>query len=276
MIAYHGTPYKFEKFDISKTGYNSTIFGRELVKRHCIFFTPDIHIAKGYAGDNGYIIEADLDIKKPFDMSKGISEKMEQDFEKFGGSLRWLYNYQSYWEKFDGDDGKTFIDILTKAGYDSAIINEESPHNNRGHLSYIVFNISQIHITNIQESKMITESEQHQLHTITLSEYQKKVLAKAVLAGAIDEPSKVALGDEKLTTARDLLDDLDIIDYSHVDDTIKINDEKLEFLKQEGVIDDSQQLTQQMQELLNNNGGNQGLATESFSKFLELDQLCQD
>ena len=46
---------------------------------------------------------------------------------------------------------------------------------------------------------MITEAEKHQLHTISLSEYQKKVLAKAVLAGSIDNPSKVALGDEKLT-----------------------------------------------------------------------------
>jgi hypothetical protein len=122
---------------------------------------------------------------------------------------------------------------------------------------------------------MITESEEQQLHTISLSEYQKKVLAKAVLAGCIDTPSKVSLGDEKLTTARDMLDELDIIDYSNTDDTIKINDEKLELLKQEGVIDDSQQLTQAMQELLNNNG-TQGMATESFAKFLEFDKLCLD
>lgn len=123
---------------------------------------------------------------------------------------------------------------------------------------------------------MINEVTKHELHTITLSEYQKKVLAKSVMAGAIEQPSKVALGDEKLTTARDMLDELDIIDYSHENDTIKINDDKLEYLKQEGVIDDSQQLTQQMQELLNQNNGTQGMATESFVKYLELDHLCPD
>lgn len=272
MKAYHGTPHKFEKFDITKTGYNSTIFGKELIQRHGIFFTPDIHIAKGYAGDDGYIIEAELDMKHPFDSSKGISEKMEDDFDKHGGSLRWLYNHQQQWEKFDDVDGKLFIEILSKAGYDSAIISEDSPHNNMNHLSYVVFNPKQIHITNIQESKMITESVEQQLHTITLSDYQKHVLAKAVMAGAIDSPSKVSLGDEKLTTARDILDELDIIDYSHQDDTIKINDEKLDFLKQEGIIDDSQQLTPEMQELLNPNGANGGMATESFIKFLELEQ----
>ena len=275
MKAYHGTPHKFEKFDITKTGYNSTIFGNEMIKRHGIFFTPYINVAKVYAGEDGYIIEADLNMKHPFDMTAGISEKMEDDFEKNGGSLRWLYNHLQPWERFDDVDGKLFIDILSKSGYDSAIISEDSPHNNTNHLSYIVFHPKQIHITNIQEAKMITESEEQQLHTISLSEYQKKVLAKAVLAGCIDTPSKVSLGDEKLTTARDMLDELDIIDYSNTDDTIKINDEKLELLKQEGVIDDSQQLTQAMQELLNNNG-TQGMATESFAKFLEFDKLCLD
>jgi hypothetical protein len=275
MKAYHGTPKKFEKFDITKTGYNSTIFGKELIKRHGIFFTPDIHIANGYAGDTGYIIEADLTMNHPFNMANGISEKMEDDFHNNGGSLRWLYNHQQPWEKFDDVDGKLFIDILSKAGYDSAIISEDSPHNNMNHISYIVFNPKQIHINNIQESKMIKESQEQQLHTITLSDYQKQVLAKAVMAGSIDSPSKVALGDEKLTTARDMLDELDIIDYSHQDDTIKINDEKLEFLKQEGIIDDSQQLTQEMQELLNPNGNNATMATESFIKFLEFEQ-CPD
>ena len=97
---------------------------------------------------------------------------------------------------------------------------------------------------------MLNEKEQ-ELTTVSLTDYQKQVLAKAVLAGSIDSPSKVALNDTKLITARELLDELGIIDYSYEDDTIKINDDKISLLQQDGIIDDSQELTPEMQQLIN-------------------------
>lgn len=111
---------------------------------------------------------------------------------------------------------------------------------------------------------------QQELSTVSLTDYQKEVLAKAVLAGSIDEPSKVSLDDTKLITARDLLDELGIIDYSYEDDTIKINDDKIQLLQQDGIIDDSQQLTPEMQQLINPNGDTQ---QNNFMESVDLSDL---
>ena len=92
----------------------------------------------------------------------------------------------------------------------------------------------------------------HVLHDIDLTNNQKIVLAKAVLSGALDSKVKVPLNSAPLVVARDLLDELGIIHYSHKRNTIKIHDEYVEFLKQEGVIDDTNQLTPEIQELMNN------------------------
>lgn len=91
----------------------------------------------------------------------------------------------------------------------------------------------------------------HELSSIELSDSQKTVLAKAIQNGAIDKPSQVPLGDEKLTTARDILDELGIIEYSHSENTIKVSDEYIDVLQQNGLIDDMNQLTQDAQQLLN-------------------------
>jgi hypothetical protein len=90
---------------------------------------------------------------------------------------------------------------------------------------------------------IITELEKHILHNIELTDSQKKVLAKTVEAGGIDKPVRVSLEDEKLVSARDALDDLDIISYSYKDNTITINSDSIELMKMEGIIDDSEQLT---------------------------------
>lgn len=89
------------------------------------------------------------------------------------------------------------------------------------------------------------------LHNIDLSDSQKQVLAKAVQAGAIESPKVVQLDNEKLITARDLLDELGIIEYSHVNNTIKISDDHVDILRQSNVIDDTDQLTQDAQDLIN-------------------------
>jgi hypothetical protein len=113
--------------------------------------------------------------------------------------------------------------------------------------------------------KNLNETQHQYLHNIEFSEQQKTVLAKSVLAGAISQPVRVKLHDEKLVVARDLLDELGVIDYSPVDKTIKIENDSIDLLKMEGIIDDTQQLTQAAQELAQN-GDVQEVVT--FSKFL--------
>ena len=108
----------------------------------------------------------------------------------------------------------------------------------------------------------------HVLHDLDLTNNQKIVLAKAVLSGAIDSKVKVPLNSAPLVVARDLLDELGIIHYSHRHNTIKIHDEYVEFLKQEGVIDETNQLTPEVQELMNNETRtNEGM---SFKEYYNL------
>lgn len=81
------------------------------------------------------------------------------------------------------------------------------------------------------------------LSSINLTDHQKMVLAKAVEAGAMNEPSRVALTDDKFITARDVLDDLGLIEYTHETDLIQISDNGITVMKQDNIIDDTDQLT---------------------------------
>lgn len=146
ITVYHGSPNRGITQFNTKTneGKISTVFGSEKVARHGAFFTPDRDVAIGFAGDSGRLYKVGLNIKNPFDMRSGVSEKMEQDFEKAGGSTKWLYNHREPWEIFDGEDGEHFINTLKKAGYDSAIIREQSPHSGKMHDSFVAFHPEQI------------------------------------------------------------------------------------------------------------------------------------
>lgn len=110
----------------------------------------------------------------------------------------------------------------------------------------------------------LNEIKHHHLHNIEFSEHQKIVLAKAVLAGAITDPVRVKLHDEKLVVARDMLDELGVIEYSSSDKTIKIEDDSIDLLKMEGIIDDTQQLTQEAQKLAQDGDVVEAI---TFSKF---------
>lgn len=120
---------------------------------------------------------------------------------------------------------------------------------------------------------MLYEAKKQVLHDIELTKSQQKVLARAVQSGAIEEPSKVQLDDEKLIVARDLLDELGIIDYSHTHNTIQINDSGVTLLQQEGIIGDDEQLTDDGNALLSDEpSATDQVATErlTFSKFLRV------
>lgn len=148
---FHGSENKFSRFEL-KPGRISTLFGTENIPRHGIFFTPDKGIAKEYAGAHGNIYHAHISSKKPFDMRHGISETMENDFITHGGTSSHLYNHEQPWEKFDGESGEHFVNVLKKAGYDSAIIPDQSPEG-KSHISHVVFDPS--HVTIIKHEPMM-------------------------------------------------------------------------------------------------------------------------
>lgn len=119
----------------------------------------------------------------------------------------------------------------------------------------------------------IFEEHKHTLSSIELTDSQKTVLAKAVLAGAFEEPARVSLHTEQLVAARDILDELGIIEYSYEDNTISISEDSIDLMKMEGIIDDSQQLTQEAQALVQNDGVTEWV---SFKSFLNSDLLFLD
>ena len=61
VLAYHGTKKNFSKFDLSKAGSatDSGMFGKGF------YFTDDESYARTYAGKDGIVISAYLDIKNP-------------------------------------------------------------------------------------------------------------------------------------------------------------------------------------------------------------------
>lgn len=90
----------------------------------------------------------------------------------------------------------------------------------------------------------------HTLTSIEFNDTQKQLIAKAIQAGALDNDVIVPTDDEKLVIARDLLDELGVIDYSYEKNTIKINNDYVDVFKQLGIIDDSMQLTPEMQQII--------------------------
>lgn len=119
----------------------------------------------------------------------------------------------------------------------------------------------------------IFEDRKNTLSSIELTDAQKTVLAKAVLVGALNEPARVSLRTDQLVAARDILDELGIIEYSYEDNTITIDEDSVELLKMEGIIDDSQQLTQEAQALVQNSSVTEWV---SFKSFLNSDLLFLD
>ena len=140
QVFYHGTDKKFDTFT-PQEGKVSTIFGTENVKRSGHFFTTDQDFANEFS-KTGNTMRAYLKIDKPFDMRNGISTNMYNTVESHGLHGKWLLNGMDDWERFDGDDGEHFVNVLKKSGHDGAIINE--PYERKTAVAHVVFHPHQI------------------------------------------------------------------------------------------------------------------------------------
>ena len=56
ITAYHGSPFKFDKFDLNKAkeGTGVNLFGKG------VYLTDNPNVAKHYAGDKGYVYKVDV------------------------------------------------------------------------------------------------------------------------------------------------------------------------------------------------------------------------
>jgi hypothetical protein len=105
--AYHGTPHKFDKFKLDKSGSqnNAGDFGKG------IYFSTDKKVAEAYANDsNGFILTVELNIANPYKI----------DFENYS-------KYKLKQEKGEIDRNlinpeiQKYIDILKKGGAEFGI-----------------------------------------------------------------------------------------------------------------------------------------------------------
>ena len=86
-------------------------------------------------------------LQNPLDLRSGLSERDYLRLTHSGADTNAVLNSRNYWELFDNDDDGTnaFVASLKEAGYDGAIISEESPGGaTSGGDTYIAFSPNQI------------------------------------------------------------------------------------------------------------------------------------
>lgn len=153
-IVYHGTANQFNSFE-QKPGVTSTILGEVPTERHGFFFTPHKETARRYAasagGKQGRVIHATLNMKNPLDLRQSTYNKNPHVWEnalerlsQHGINRRWM-EYGELWDKFDGEQGKHFVEAVKKMGHDGVLF-EEDNHLGSESETHVVFHPHQIKI----------------------------------------------------------------------------------------------------------------------------------
>jgi hypothetical protein len=139
-IMYHGTTSHPRRFSKSRIGHSSNIFGSWKIKRHGIFVSENPEIAREFAdtGPNGSIMPLFIKAEAPIDLRHGLSEgtfntmediasNMGLNGSRFATFVNNKAGTSNAWTLFDEDDHNdpgSFIEVLLKMDYDSAIIDE--------------------------------------------------------------------------------------------------------------------------------------------------------
>lgn len=152
MKLLHGSPHKLDHFQQRK-GFQDAGFGKVEVTHHGHYFTDDHEVANHYAGPGGHVHHVDVDIKNPLDLRNGLTEKDEAHLETHGMYTRRIHNVDHMHTLFDDEDGKDFVHVLKKAGYDGVKFREHNIHLNKNHDTIVAFDNSQIKINKIHSLK---------------------------------------------------------------------------------------------------------------------------
>ena len=159
-VLYHGTPYKFNTFNYSKLGENTSSLGAGF------YFSDNQRTGQEYARGNGNVKEVYVDIKKPLSYGKTTMSKSEYKkfIEKVNEETKgaYLVDYDGIDNAlmeydYGGDDidlvnavhnasglswEKTYEILRKTTGFDG-IISEEG-FVNEGETIYVAFNANQI------------------------------------------------------------------------------------------------------------------------------------
>lgn len=124
LVVYHGTDADFNTFEKTK-GSVVTFISVEKVDRTGFFFTPNKKFAAAFS-KSGRVLACYLSIRNPADFTTNEDfESFLEDLEDEGVNRRWILT-GDMWEKFDGQEGKEFVDTLIDMGYDGAKIDEQN------------------------------------------------------------------------------------------------------------------------------------------------------
>ena len=128
LKVYHGTPQRFDKFDIGRTTKNF-MWGHAMdVTRMGAFFSTERSKAQSFAGDNGCVLPVYLSINRPADLHGGFSNEIcEQMYDLLHEWNIDITPPNDMWELFDSGTvgGPEFVAALKALGYDGARIEED-------------------------------------------------------------------------------------------------------------------------------------------------------
>ena len=146
-VMYHGTTKDFQEFEVGLPGTNSNVFGSWNTTRNAIFFTPDPEHANVFTSQceeikGGNIRPVYLNIQSPLDFRNGVDDSILDEFSEYGINRNWLVDFG--WEHLDDEDGKLFVDVAKKIGYDGVIFVDENPETHNISETYAVFSPNQI------------------------------------------------------------------------------------------------------------------------------------
>jgi hypothetical protein len=150
ILLYHSTNADIAEFETGReTTNNFGLFGNVTVTRSAIFASPSLQFSQDYLrdGEGGNVMPIYMALQNPLDLRVGLTEADESALEGAGLSSRFINTVKNDWSLFDNDDdGKNeFVDALKRAGYDGAIIEEDSPTGeSKGGDTYIAFDPTQI------------------------------------------------------------------------------------------------------------------------------------
>lgn len=149
QVMYHTTRNNFNEFEIGRITINSGTFGDWETSRAAVFVTPELQASEAYGKRDGRFAEGAnvmplyIKAENPLDLTAGfIPQNIADRFDGIGFSSRWLWQFD--WSKFDGEEGKDFVNAARQLGYDSVIFNDENPDTGESFEAWALFESTQI------------------------------------------------------------------------------------------------------------------------------------
>lgn len=148
LVLYHSTNSDVGAFETGRpTSNNYGFLGNVDTTRAGIFLSPDREFSQEYlrSGPGQNVMPTYAKIENPLDLRSGLSETDEAALSEAGVNTRAIINTQNTWELFDDEFGADLVASLQKAGYDGAVMREQSPGGeSSGGVTYVAFRPAQI------------------------------------------------------------------------------------------------------------------------------------